>query len=371
MPWRRKPDGRPFARIQRNGVRFQQTLLVEGESSGTHIPDDECDRRYQAWLDQLPEEGAATAGPARTSPRGHNPTIADFASWYTDTYLAGRGQETRTQARARLGYFARWADQQGIRRLSDLDSMRTAEFARDLGATGRAPNTVAGYIRYLKAAVNAWCGHAGIASPVLVWPSARHRQTQVVILRPEQATAFLEWVRTGRPRHYPVFLWLYRTAMRLGDTLALKWSSVDLEGRRVHVRLGKTGAALGIEIHQDALHALQLARHQHPEPQPSGSSLVFCTRKGRPFFPQTLQVLCREASKELGIRIHPHILRHTAAVELLATGAPVVAVQRFLGHATPAQTLNTYGQFAPGIESEYLHRLAQVAPQPLNGTPKP
>lgn len=371
MPWRRKPDGRPFARIQLNGVRFQQSLLIEGETSRDFIPDDEVERRYRTWRASLPENPRPEAIQPRRTPRGNNPTIPDFVDWYLDTYLAARGNETRTQARSRLQRFARWADAHGLRRLVDLDSMAAADFARDLGQGGRHPNTVAGYIRYLRGAVNAWCLHAGTESPVTIWPSARHQGTQVTVLSRDEARAFLEWIRTQRPRYYPVFLWLYRTAMRLGDALRLTWGNVDIESGRVHLHMGKTGAAHAISLHPDAVTALQVARLQHPSQHPGKTDLIFCTKKGTSYPRQALQVNCRRASEALGFRVHPHLLRHTAAVELLHAGAPVVAVQRFLGHATPAQTLNTYGQFAPGIETEYLARLPQVAPHLKNGTPKP
>jgi len=48
--------------------------------------------------------------------------------------------------------------------------------------------------------------------------------------------------------------------------------------------------------------------------------------------------------KELGVRagisknIHPHILRHTMATNLLKNGASLVAVQRLLGHESPVTT---------------------------------
>jgi integrase len=38
----------------------------------------------------------------------------------------------------------------------------------------------------------------------------------------------------------------------------------------------------------------------------------------------------------------PHDLRHTAASLLVASGANVKAVQRMLGHASPAMTLDVY-----------------------------
>ena len=52
---------------------------------------------------------------------------------------------------------------------------------------------------------------------------------------------------------------------------------------------------------------------------------------------------------------HPHILRHTRAIELLRTGVPVTIVQDLLGHSaltTTAVYLRISGQEAKGILRE-------------------
>jgi integrase len=46
-----------------------------------------------------------------------------------------------------------------------------------------------------------------------------------------------------------------------------------------------------------------------------------------------------------GVRLHD--LRHSAAVAWLSAGVPVVQVSRWLGHAQPTITLNTYGDWVP------------------------
>ncbi|WP_456324098.1 tyrosine-type recombinase/integrase, partial [Desulfonauticus submarinus] len=52
---------------------------------------------------------------------------------------------------------------------------------------------------------------------------------------------------------------------------------------------------------------------------------------------------------------HPHILRHTRAIELLRNGVPVTIVQDILGHSaltTTAIYLRISGQEAKGILKE-------------------
>ena len=70
---------------------------------------------------------------------------------------------------------------------------------------------------------------------------------------------------------------------------------------------------------------------------------------------------CRLAGLE-GVR--PHDLRHTAASMAIAAGANVKAVQRMLGHASAAMTLDVYaGLFADDLDSVAMALDARVPHQ--------
>ena len=79
---------------------------------------------------------------------------------------------------------------------------------------------------------------------------------------------------------------------------------------------------------------------------------------------------CRLAGLE-GVR--PHDLRHTAASMAIAAGANVKAVQRMLGHASAAMTLDVYaGLFADDLDSVAIALDALVPHQrPTSGSTDP
>jgi integrase len=56
--------------------------------------------------------------------------------------------------------------------------------------------------------------------------------------------------------------------------------------------------------------------------------------------------------------VTPHDLRHTAASSAVASGAHVKSVQRMLGHASAAMTLDVYS----GLFDDYLTALAERTP---------
>ncbi|WP_337958143.1 tyrosine-type recombinase/integrase [Ketogulonicigenium vulgare] len=45
--------------------------------------------------------------------------------------------------------------------------------------------------------------------------------------------------------------------------------------------------------------------------------------------------------------ISPHVLRHTAAVHMVAGGIPMSKVSQYLGHSNTIITKRVYGRFAP------------------------
>jgi integrase/recombinase XerC len=52
----------------------------------------------------------------------------------------------------------------------------------------------------------------------------------------------------------------------------------------------------------------------------------------------------------------PHMLRHSAATEMLAAGAPPIGVQRVLGHRSLSTTLTTYAHAADVHAAEAMAR---------------
>jgi integrase len=73
------------------------------------------------------------------------------------------------------------------------------------------------------------------------------------------------------------------------------------------------------------------------------TALLFTAPEGGPLWTSNF---CKrqldQAAKQAGLSVTPHDLRHTAASLAISSGANVLAVQRMLGHASAAMTLDTY-----------------------------
>jgi integrase len=148
---------------------------------------------------------------------------------------------------------------------------------------------------------------------------------------------------------------LYYSGMRKGELLALTWE--DLKGNKLTINKSyqrlhgqdlitppKTSSSVRtILLPSQATEALHEWRRH------SISETIF------PFEKEFIEKAIKEVSLETGIkRIRVHDLRHSHASYLISRGANIVLVAKRLGHAKPAETLNTYSHLFPDDEVKLI-----------------
>jgi len=137
------------------------------------------------------------------------------------------------------------------------------------------------------------------------------------------------------PRLYPVLLCALLTGMRRGEILGLTWENVNLEHGTIYLLKTKSGKPREIPI-QAKLRDLLMGL----KPQATGS-----------VFNLPLIMLLRYFKKALersGISYFRfHDLRHTFASHFIMQTNNLPALQKILGHSTPAKT-QRYAHLGPG-----------------------
>ncbi len=128
---------------------------------------------------------------------------------------------------------------------------------------------------------------------------------------------------------------LYSSALRLSELCALRWDDLDLDAGTVRV-LGKGAKTRIVPVGSQALDALRAWRAK------SGRTAgpVFPGRGGDTISPRAVQQRLKRWAEVRGVwkRVHPHLLRHSAASHLLESSGNLRAVQELLGHADIATT---------------------------------
>jgi integrase len=177
------------------------------------------------------------------------------------------------------------------------------------------------------------------------------------------------------PRYRSLVLVASYTGLRAGELMALRRSRVDLLHRTIavveqvqsiggghQVSAPKTAAGRR-SVSMPRLVADDLTDHLSRYAEPAIDGLVFPAPEGgylrlenfrrRAWTPATI------AAGVAPLRLHD--LRHTCASLAIAAGADVKVLQRMLGHASAALTLDRYGHLMPGQAESVAERLDEMA----------
>ena len=125
---------------------------------------------------------------------------------------------------------------------------------------------------------------------------------------------------------------LVETGLRLSEALALTWSGVDLEARRLTVEFTKSGRVRHIPLTERAVAAFRSLVRFIKEPH------VFVRSNGKPI--KDPRGALHAARKALGMDwVGFHTLRHFRCSQWVKYGMPMNDVQRYMGHESIQTTM--------------------------------
>lgn len=150
----------------------------------------------------------------------------------------------------------------------------------------------------------------------------------------------------------------YRTGMRIGEILSLKWEDINLEGKFLTVRRTLSSYNNGIpeicdtktkssrrriDLDEESIKILQSIEVK--------GEFVFCKNDGSILSRQSIYQSFKRMCKAAGVPYHSfHTLRHTHASILLSQNVHPKIVQERLGHAKISTTMDIYSHLIPGMQ---------------------
>lgn len=149
-----------------------------------------------------------------------------------------------------------------------------------------------------------------------------------------------------------LFSLIYGCGLRVSEACALKWVDFRFDERIVRI-VGKGNKERIVPI---PLWLMELLKSWKVETGASG--LLFLNKNGGPLSVRGVQYRMQIHSQKVGmtINVHPHMLRHSYATQLLDGGADIRTVQELLGHAALSTT-----QIYTHISNESLRNACQKA----------
>jgi integrase len=323
----------------------------------------------------LPEAREVRDALLRATKRGIRPAAradqkvtlrAFFEDVYVRDVMRGNSLKDSTIRAARSRFACHIAPDLGDAHLAELAYEQCATWRTDLvdntGISGQTRRECVLLLRQIfeEAILRGICS----ANPAALLKLPKRNRGPVSV--PHYADAKKVIAEIQNPLARMVAEFLRQTGARLNEALALTWTCVDLEGRKVRIEQSidqvtglisttKTARVRIVDMPTNLVRQLDEYRqaqesgetHRHdPWVFPGHST----SDAGRPMNDRNFQQRYWDPAVErAGVpRFTPHGLRHLFASHLLQRGVELVYVARQLGHSSPFVTATTYAHYLPG-----------------------
>jgi site-specific recombinase XerD len=151
---------------------------------------------------------------------------------------------------------------------------------------------------------------------------------------------------------------MFETGMRLSEIVQLQVE--DIRGTQIQVK-GKGGKVRIVFVTKELAQLLR----KHAIERRITTGPIFrqlqkhCNVVKDTYHPDTVRTRIKRVFKQAGFEMHPHMLRHSFATELLQDDADVRTVQKLLGHANLNTTMRYLQVTDNHLEHEYRKHFSQ------------
>jgi len=193
--------------------------------------------------------------------------------------------------------------------------------------------------------------HLRLVTPAIVNRTVTPRRAKNRELRSreylteQEVNALIAAARQNRYGHRDstMILIAFRHGLRASELVGLRREQVDYTRAVLHVRRIKGGTP---SVHP--LSGVELRALRRLQRESTASPFVFVSERGAPFttagFARMMERVGEAAG--LGLKVHPHMLRHACGYALANAGHDTRALQAYLGHSNIQHTVR-YTELAP------------------------
>jgi integrase len=211
----------------------------------------------------------------------------------------------------------------------------------------------------------------------------RDKRITVEPMNEQEVELFLVTCSCHYREYSEFFLCAFRTGMRLGELLGLKWGDIDWNQKFIRVERSykrgrfdktKTGKVRRVDMSDQlaaSLRQLLTKRKKEALKEGRGEPVEFIFHKNnKPIEQNFIRQVYKKILVKAGIReMRLHDIRHTFASLLLSRGESPVYVKEQLGHSSIQMTVDIYGHLIPSSNRGAVNQLD--SPQPSATYPQP
>lgn len=229
----------------------------------------------------------------------------------------------------------------------DIDRSLIREYMLDLKMRGLASSSIKRYLSSLKHFYLYLYRYKGYKdNPFETVHSPKQEKKLPSFLSEAEINDFLDsnMTRTDELaiRDQAILELMFASGLRLSETINLKIVDIDYDQRTLRI-FGKGSKERIVPFSNTAKNAMQ--EYQRTLRQKllldkKDEGIFFLNSRGEKLTPRGLEYLVSSAARKSGfeLKIHPHMLRHTFATELLNNGADLRTIQELMGHESISTT---------------------------------
>ena len=218
-----------------------------------------------------------------------------------------------------------------------IDSVTTRSYIHHLLNVGLSRRSIARKLSSLRAYFGFIVLYHGATMNPFDHVSLKQTRPSLPDVLPADEVAQLETTRYPGPfpwRDRALVCLLLATGLRVSECALLDWSHIDPHGHTIQI-IGKGNKQRHVFIHDRALTYLdQYREHEWRKHVSATTTAVFVNNKGQRLTTRSMETIVAKAGQLLTPpkKLHPHMLRHTFATQLLEKGMDLRSLQLLLGH---------------------------------------
>jgi integrase/recombinase XerC len=239
--------------------------------------------------------------------------------------------------------FARYAREAQLPDLAQLDTHHVRGYVGWLRRQKRGPATVKRHLSSLRGFFRHLVDHGALRfNPALEVRAPKSPQPLPKTLTKEDAARLVEAPRDDSAvatRDRAILELFYSSGLRLAELHGLDLGAFESDLSEVRVT-GKGSRQRVVPVGRKAREALRAWLRERPDHAHVGERALFVSRRGTRLSRNAIGVRLAHWARcaGLGVRVHPHRLRHSFATHLLEESGDLRAVQELLGHASISTT---------------------------------
>lgn len=132
---------------------------------------------------------------------------------------------------------------------------------------------------------------------------------------------------------------MFATGVRVGELCSINESDINLSEEKISIRGKGNRERMVFIVDPDLINLMHQYSTLRKSTKPTTERLLV-TASGNPTRPDYIRQNLKKLAKHVGIqrKITPHMLRHSAATQLLENGVDIRFVQKLLGHSSISTT---------------------------------